>query len=88
MFADSKAGQYSMLIDRVYHSTLGLSVVKKKTKKTPESFGVWRDGSKWSISSGGREIQARHNRLRALATRAREVDVLLAWRVGLVAGSP
>jgi len=33
MCSGSEAGSYVRLIDFVYHSTLGLSVIKKKKKK-------------------------------------------------------
>jgi len=36
MCSGSEAGSYLRLIDFVHHSTLGLSVIKKK-KKTPKS---------------------------------------------------
>jgi len=34
MCSGSEAGSYLRLIDFVYHSTLGLRVIKKKKKKT------------------------------------------------------
>ena len=38
MCSGSEAGSYSRLIDSVYHSTLGLIVIKKKVV-LPEAFG-------------------------------------------------
>jgi len=35
MCSDSEAGSYLRLIDFVYHSTLGLRVIKKKKKSVP-----------------------------------------------------
>ena len=35
MSSGSEAGSYSRLIDFVYHSTLGLTVIKKKKKQPP-----------------------------------------------------
>jgi len=40
MCGGSEAGSYFRLIDFVYHSTLGLRVINKKKKKTPEGFSV------------------------------------------------
>jgi len=50
----SEAGSYSRLIDFVYHSTLGLRVIKKKRRKgvppvvdgqvAEAGVGVWRRG--------------------------------------------
>ena len=35
MCSDSEAGSYLTLIDFVYHSTLGLRVIKKKRREVP-----------------------------------------------------
>jgi len=39
MCSGSEAGSYLRLIDFVYHSTLGLGVIKKNKKK-PNGYGV------------------------------------------------
>jgi len=39
MCSGSEAGSYLMLIDFVYHSTLGLRVIKKKKKKCSTNPG-------------------------------------------------
>jgi len=43
MCSGSEAGSYSRLIDFVYHSTLGLRVIKKKKKA--EGLGVQGGGA-------------------------------------------
>ena len=46
MCSGSEAGSYLRLIDFVYHSTLGLRVIKKKREApcrlSPPSFSFWR----------------------------------------------
>ena len=46
MCSDSEAGSYLRLIDFVYHSTLGLRVIKKEKKRgmTVKEEGVFLDG--------------------------------------------
>jgi hypothetical protein len=36
MRSSAKAGLYFRLVDRVYHSTLGLRVIKKKRRRSEE----------------------------------------------------
>ena len=44
MCSGSEAGSYLRLIDFVYHSTLGLRVIKKKKKsrRAPAGTGLWK----------------------------------------------
>ena len=51
MCSGSEAGSYLMLIDFVYHSTLGLRVIKKKRRDWGEGFRVY------GFEAGGFEIQ-------------------------------
>ena len=41
MCSGSEAGSYLRLIDFVYHSTLGLRVIKKKKKKQKKKKVLW-----------------------------------------------
>jgi len=53
MCSGSQAGSYLRLIDFVYHSTLGVRVIKKKKKTKLSGSGRFRCGAGWSECSPG-----------------------------------
>ena len=52
----SEAGSYSKLVDFVYHSALGLSVMKKKKGRLRCGGGTWRPASKKLLYTPGLPI--------------------------------
>jgi len=54
MCSGSEAGSYSRLRDFVYHSTLGLRVIKKKKKQTAQAAAATRS----NLTNGAKERES------------------------------
>ena len=70
MCSGSEEGSYARLIDCVYHSTLGLRVIKRQRLQTPQSRTAWKATSPSSITHATRGVG-----VQGLGIRPRKADV-------------